>query len=93
MLTFFIATMAINNAVGVMTTPIKVEEIALHPAVALASLSALVCLVLTLAGTILGIIGLVLKNRKKVFSIIGTILNGIMILAFVGLIVVGIFMM
>ncbi|WP_440118227.1 hypothetical protein [Paenibacillus sp. QZ-Y1] len=93
MLTFFIATMAVNSSVGVMTTPIQLEEIALHPAVALASLSTLVCLVLNLAGTILGVIGLVLKNRKKVFSIIGTILNGIMILAFAGLIIVGIFIM
>ncbi|SEN09538.1 hypothetical protein [Paenibacillus sp. OK076] len=93
MLTLFIATMAINSAVGVVTTPIQVEEIALHPAVVLASLAVLVCLVLNLAGLILGVIGLILKNRKKVFAIIGTILSGVMILAFAVLIIAGIYMM
>ncbi|MFE6072860.1 hypothetical protein ACFVQB_00110 [Paenibacillus sp. NPDC057886] len=93
MLTLFIATMAINSAIGVVTTPIQVEEIALHPAVVLASLAILVCLILNLAGLILGVIGLILKNRKKVFAIIGTILSGVMILAFAGLIIAGIYMM
>ncbi|MEC0126841.1 hypothetical protein [Paenibacillus pabuli] len=91
-LTIFMATLAINNSIGIVTTPIQVEEIALHPAVVLASLSILVCLVLNLAGLILGVIGLVLKNRKKVFAIIGTLLNGIMILATAGLVIAGIYM-
>ncbi|MGX1827615.1 hypothetical protein ACWIE6_05160 [Paenibacillus taichungensis] len=93
MLTLVIATMAINSTIGVVTTPIQVEEIALHPAVVLASLAVLVCLILNLAGLILGVIGLILKNRKKVFAIIGTILSGVMILAFAGLIIAGIYMM
>ncbi|MEC0107304.1 hypothetical protein P4H27_10180 [Paenibacillus taichungensis] len=93
MLTLGIATMAINSTIGVVTTPIQVEEIALHPAVVLASLAVLVCLILNLAGLILGVIGLILKNRKKVFAIIGTILSGVMILAFAGLIIAGIYMM
>ncbi|MEK4661974.1 hypothetical protein MHH93_08770 [Priestia sp. FSL H7-0729] len=91
-LIFFIATMAINESIGVLT-PIQAEEIALHPAVILASLAILVGLILNLAGGILGIIGLVLKNRKKVFAIIGTILNGIMLLLFVALILVGMTLM
>lgn len=91
-LIFFIATMAVNESIGVLT-PLQTEEIALHPAVALASLAILVCLILNLAGGIVGIIGLVLKNRKKVFAIIGTLLNGIMILLFVGLILVGMTLM
>ncbi|RAI97134.1 hypothetical protein DET54_10594 [Paenibacillus pabuli] len=93
MLTLGIATMAINSTIGVVTTPIQVEEIALHPAVVLASLAVLVCLILNLAGLILGLIGLILKNRKKVFAIIGTILSGVMILAFAVLIIAGIYMM
>lgn len=91
-LIFFIATMAVNESIGVLT-PLQAEQIALHPAVVLASLAILVGLILNLAGSILGIIGLVLKNRKKVFAIIGTLLNGIMILLFVALILVGINMM
>ncbi|WP_405156058.1 hypothetical protein [Paenibacillus sp. FSL K6-0108] len=93
MLTLVIATMAINSSIGALVTPIQVEEIALHPAVVLASLAVLVCLILNLAGLILGVIGLILKNRKKVFAIIGTILSGVMILAFAGLIIAGIYMM
>ncbi|PWW41027.1 MULTISPECIES: hypothetical protein [Paenibacillus] len=93
MLTLGIATMAINSTIGFVTTPIQVEEIALHPAVVLASLAVLVCLILNLAGLILGLIGLILKNRKKVFAIIGTILSGVMILAFAVLIIAGIYMM
>ncbi|MFX3647612.1 MAG: hypothetical protein ACE3K2_27390 [Paenibacillus sp.] len=91
-LIFFIATMAVNESIGVLT-PLQAEQIALHPAVVLASLAILVGLILNLAGSILGIIGLVLKNRKKVFAMIGTLLNGIMILLFVALILVGINMM
>ncbi|WP_336760767.1 hypothetical protein [Paenibacillus sp. USHLN196] len=92
LLIFFIATMAVNESIGVLT-PLQAEELALHPAVILASLAILVCLILNLVGSILGIIGLVLKNRKKVFAMIGTILNGIMILLFVGLILVGMTLM
>lgn len=91
-LTFFLATIALSGAIGTLTQPMQVEELALHPAVLLASLFILVCLVLNLAGLILGVIGLVLKKRKKVFPIIGTILNGIMILAFAGLILAGMYM-
>lgn len=91
-LTFFLATIALSSALGTITQPVQVEEIALHPAVLMASLFILVCLVLNLAGLILGVIGLVLRNRKKVFPIIGTILNGIMILTFAGLILAGIYM-
>ncbi|GAS80665.1 hypothetical protein [Paenibacillus amylolyticus] len=91
-LIFFIAAMALNDSIEVLT-PLQAEELALHPAVILASLSILVCLILNLAGGILGIIGLILKNRKKVFAIIGTLLNGIIILAFIGLILAGMSMM
>lgn len=91
-LIFFIAAMALNDSIEVLT-PLQAEELALHPAVILASLAILVCLILNLAGGILGIIGLVLKNRKKVFAIIGMLLNGIIILAFIGLILVGMNMM
>lgn len=49
-------------------------------------LSLLGASVLNLAGTILGIIGLVSKNRKKVFAVIGTVLNGLCLLGGGGLI-------
>jgi hypothetical protein len=42
-----------------------------------------------LIGLILGIIGCSLRNRRKVFAIIGTVLNGLVIVGFVGLILFG----
>jgi hypothetical protein len=42
-----------------------------------------------LVGLILGIIGCSLSNRRKVFAIIGTVLNGLVIVGFVGLLLFG----
>lgn len=44
----------------------------------------LIAVLLNLIGVILAIIGLALKNRKKMFSVIGMILNGIVILIVIG---------
>lgn len=44
--------------------------------------------ILNLVGLILGIIGLVIKDRKKVFAIIGTILNGLCVLTGGGFIII-----
>jgi hypothetical protein len=49
-------------------------------------------LFLSLVGLILGIIGLVVKNRRKVFAVIGTVLNGLLIVGFVGLVIIGLAM-
>ncbi|WP_172252300.1 hypothetical protein [Saccharibacillus deserti] len=50
-------------------------------------LSILGAAVLNLVGVILGIVGLVSKDRKKVFPVIGTILNGLCLLGGGGFIV------
>ncbi|RXZ84185.1 hypothetical protein EBB07_03675 [Paenibacillaceae bacterium] len=47
-------------------------------------------LILSFVGTILAIIGLVIKNRRKVFAIIGLILNGLFTIGFVLLVLIGI---
>ncbi|WP_314002617.1 hypothetical protein [uncultured Paenibacillus sp.] len=46
-------------------------------------------LALSFAGLILGIIGCVQKNRRKVFATIGVILNGLLLVGFIGLMVIG----
>ncbi|EXX91672.1 hypothetical protein BG53_08740 [Paenibacillus darwinianus] len=46
-------------------------------------------LALSFAGLILGIIGCVQKNRRKTLAIIGLILNGLLLVGFVGLMVIG----
>ncbi|CAM4357067.1 hypothetical protein [Paenibacillus tarimensis] len=56
------------------------------PAVILSSLSILAVLFLSFVGLILGIIGLVIKRRRKVFGIIGVVLNGLLLLGFLFLI-------
>jgi len=45
--------------------------------------------VLNLVGGVLGIVGLVVPNRKKLFSILGLSLNALMILGFAGLMLIG----
>ncbi|RIX52413.1 hypothetical protein D3P08_13125 [Paenibacillus nanensis] len=44
---------------------------------------------LSIIGLVLGIIGLVIKNRKKIFGIIGVILNALLILGLVLLMALG----
>ncbi|MNC51097.1 hypothetical protein D3C75_1003760 [compost metagenome] len=50
------------------------------PELALMSIALLGTLFGNLIGLILGIIGLVQKERKKVFAVLGTVLNGIVII-------------
>lgn len=42
----------------------------------------LILVVLNIIGVVLGIIGISLRDRRKVFGIIGTIINGVIILVF-----------
>ncbi|MEK3883063.1 hypothetical protein [Paenibacillus sp. PL2-23] len=44
---------------------------------------------IAIIGLILAIIGVVMKNRKKVFAIIGLILNGLMVLSVIVLMAIG----
>lgn len=44
---------------------------------------------ISIIGLILGIIGLVIKNRKKIFGILGVVLNGLMVLGIVFLMIIG----
>jgi len=47
------------------------------------------CIILNVVGVILGIVGLVLKKRKKIFAILGTTLNVLILVVLVGLITFG----
>ncbi|MCM3131531.1 hypothetical protein M3629_01965 [Paenibacillus polysaccharolyticus] len=90
--TFVLMSLALNNSIELLGSSISREELAFHPAVVLGSLAFLVCLVLNLIGLILGIVGLALKNRRKVFAVIGTILSGLLILFFTVLVLGGIYL-
>ncbi|MBD2848235.1 hypothetical protein IDH44_23825 [Paenibacillus sp. IB182496] len=67
------------------TGPIDMEEaqsIAASGSVIVAGLLMLATLGLSLVGLVLGIVGLVMKHRRKAFAIIGVILNGLLLLGF-----------
>ncbi len=55
----------------------------------LIGLGILGCLLLYLVGLALGIAGLVQRRRKKLFAVLGTVGNGVVLLGFVALIVLG----
>jgi hypothetical protein len=57
---------------------------------ALIGLFVIACLFVNLIGIGLGIAGLVQKNRKRIFSVLGTIINGIVLLGVGSLILIGI---
>ena len=54
--------------------------------IALLGLAILILAALNVIGVVVGIIGLALRKRRKVFGIIGTIINGVIILLFMLLI-------
>ncbi|MCP1134982.1 hypothetical protein NKT34_16905 [Paenibacillus polysaccharolyticus] len=92
LVTFVLMSLVLNNSFELIGSSISREELAIHPAFVLGSLAFLVCLVFNLIGLILGIIGLALQNRKKVFAVIGTILSGLLILFFTVLVLGGIYL-
>ena len=59
------------------------------PAVMAIGCSALLGLALTLLGLILGIVGIMQKDRKKTFAILGLIFNAVILVGTVALILVG----
>ncbi|KAA8785196.1 hypothetical protein ABIE27_004020 [Paenibacillus sp. 4624] len=92
LVTFALMSLVLNNTIELLGSSISREELAIHPAFVLGSFAFLVCLILNFIGLILGIIGLALKNRRKVFAIIGTILSGLLILFFTVLVLGGIYL-
>ncbi|USB32422.1 hypothetical protein [Paenibacillus sp. YPG26] len=57
--------------------PVTNEIIMNHAGFMVAGLIVLAAIILTLTGSVLGIIGLALKNRKKLFAILGVIICAI----------------
>ena len=55
----------------------------------LIGLGILGCLLLYLAGLALGVAGIIQRRRKKLFAVLGTVGNGVVLLGFVALIVLG----
>lgn len=59
-------------------------------AIAAASLGMFVFVILAFVGAILGIVGLFQKDRAKLFAILGTVFNGLIVGVFAALFVIGI---
>jgi len=65
------------------------EELASSSEVIIAGILMLFTILISLVGLVLGIVSLFMKNRRKVFGIIGVVLNGLLVVGFGGLMVLG----
>ena len=55
----------------------------------LVGLGILVCLLLYLVGLALGVAGIIQRRRRKLFAVLGTVGNGVVLLGFAALVVLG----
>lgn len=86
-LAFFLIIAAIGQAVQ---NPAYIEEALMDdPAAILGILAIFGAAIINLIALILGIVGLVIKNRKKIFAIIGTVLSSLSVLLMILLYIVG----
>ncbi|WP_110933569.1 hypothetical protein [Paenibacillus bouchesdurhonensis] len=88
---YFAAIFLIIAAIGqAVQDPAYIEEaLTEDPAAILGILTMFGAAIINLVALILGIIGLVIKNRKKIFAIIGTVLSSLSVLFIIFLYIVG----
>jgi hypothetical protein len=72
--------------------PNAIDPMELGASMMVGVLAVLGSLAISFVGLILGIIGIVAKNRRKVFGIIGVVLNALLLVGFLGLFVLGLLM-
>lgn len=91
LLGYFVAFFLIIAAIGqAVQDPAYVEEALMEdPAAILGILAIFGAAIINLIALILGIVGLVIKNRKKVFAIIGTVLSSLSVLLIIFLYIIG----
>jgi len=70
--------------------PESIDPMELGASMMVGVLAVLGSLAISFVGLILGIIGLVAKNKRKVFGIIGVVLNALILVGFLGLVVLSI---
>ncbi|MFM2480302.1 hypothetical protein [Celerinatantimonas sp. YJH-8] len=75
---------------GIMTTAVAAHRSALSTGILLISFLSIVPLLMNLVALGLGIAGLLQRDRKKIFPILGTILSGIIVISLLSMIVLGI---
>ncbi|MUG43859.1 hypothetical protein [Paenibacillus woosongensis] len=84
---FFLIIAAIGQAID---NPANIEEALKHSSAAILGVIAIFGAgIINLIALILGIVGLVLKNRKKVFAIIGTVLSSLSVVMIIYFYIVG----
>ncbi len=78
-----------NAAANISASMTEEEFVASAPGIIIASFLVLLTIGFNLIGFILGIIGLFQKQRKKLFSILGVVLNSIGFVVFVIMLIIG----
>jgi len=68
------------------------EELAANAAVAVGALLYLLSLLLSLVGIVLGIVGCVIRNRRRIFAVLGLVFSSLITLFAIFTIVTGILM-
>jgi len=69
--------------------PESIDPMELGASMMVGVLAVLGSLAISFVGLILGIVGLVAKYKRKVFGIIGVVLNGLILVGFLGLFLLG----
>lgn len=90
--TMFVSGVA-GDTQGFLNEIEKMEEQNTIPSEFVSIMIAGLCMIasigIALIGLILGIVGAVQKNRRKVFAIIGIVLNGLIVLGAAGIVIIG----
>lgn len=92
----FIAMFSIGPEIteGIVSGTITGEQaLAAGPQLVIGPLLMMIAVLASIVGLILGIVGLAMPKRKKIFALLGTILNGLYLLLLAFLTIVGMLLM
>ena len=69
--------------------PQSLQESGAFAGFALVGMGFLVCIILYFVGLVLGLVGVFQRRRKRLYAVLGTVANGLAVLAIISLLVLG----